>query len=129
MILGPSEQIRLRQFVMSPHDVDSGEPVEIRAFRGSRRASVYREHVVSERAFTRILEAGEQNELALLASLDQYGPHELDKRQARQLAGETTSIRASGELPDLDDDLTAIAEVARWCSHASGNSWLKIEGP
>ena len=46
-----------------------------------------------------------------------------------QLADEATSIRASGELPDLDEDLTAIAEVARWCAHASADSWMKIEGP
>ena len=105
------------------------EAVEIRAFRGSRRTSVYREHVLSERAFAEILAAGERNELALLSSLDQYGHHELDKRKAAQLADEATSIRTSGELLDLDEDLTAIAEVARWCAHASADSWLKIEGP
>ena len=114
---------------MTSEDVHNGESVEIRASRGSRRASVYREHLLSENAFARILAAGERKELALLSSLDQYGPHELDKQEARQLADEATSIRMSGELPDLDDDLTAIAEVARWCAHASKDSWMKIEGP
>ena len=77
------------------------EAVEIRAFRGSRRASVYREYVLSERAFAQILAAGERKELALLSSLDQYGHHELDKRKAAQLADEATRIRTSGELLDL----------------------------
>ena len=54
---------------------------------------------------------------------------ELDKRKARQLADEAGSIRSGGELLDLDAELTAIAEVARWCAHASGRSWLRIEGP
>ncbi len=105
------------------------EAVEIRAFRGSRRASVYRKYVLSERAFAQILAAGERKELALLSSLDQYGHHELDKRKAAQLADEATRIRTSGELLDLDEDLTAIAEVARWCAHAADDSWMKIEGP
>jgi hypothetical protein len=108
---------------------DGREPVEIRAFRGTRRRSVYREHVLCERAFRRILAAGEQNGLPLLATLDLYGRHELDKRRARALAEETTSLRISGELPDLDDDLTMVAEVARWCARASEGSWLRIEGP
>jgi hypothetical protein len=111
---------------VSSETVDDGEPVEIRAFRGTRRSSVYREYVLSEGAFARILDAGERMGLPLLASLHQYGPHELDKRKARQLAGEATSIRASAELPDLDDDLTSIAEVARWCARATDDSWLKI---
>ena len=106
-----------------------GEPVEIRAFRGTRRTSVYRDHVLGERAFRRILAAGERNGLALLSTLDPHGPHELDKQRARALAEEATSLRISGELPDLDDDLTMVAEVARWCARASEGSWLRIEAP
>ena len=106
-----------------------GEWVEIRAFRGPRRASVYREHVLLEKGLARILGAGERAGLPLLSSLDAYGPSELDKSEAQQLADEITTIRAGAELPDLDPDLVAIAEVARWCAHASGESWLKIERP
>ncbi len=106
-----------------------GEWVEIRAFRGTRRASVYREHVLFEKAFARILGVGEREGLPLLSSLHPYGPRELDKSEAQQLADEATKIRAGAELPDLDPDLVAIAEVARWCAHASGESWMKIEGP
>ena len=108
---------------------DTGESVEIRAFRGTRRASVYREHVLPEKAFARILTVGERVGLPLLSSLDQYGSRELDQTEAQQLADELTTIRASAELPDLDPDLVAIAEVARWCGRASGEAWLKIEGP
>jgi hypothetical protein len=106
-----------------------GEWVEIRAFRGPRRASVYREHALPEKAFARILGVGERAGLPLLSSLDPSRPRELDKSEAQQLAHEATSIRAGAELPDLDPDLVAIAEVARWCAHASGESWVRIEGP
>jgi hypothetical protein len=106
-----------------------GDWVEIRAFRGTRRASVYREHMLPQSAFARILSVGEHDGLPLLSALKPYGPRELDKSGAQQLADEATNIRAGAELPDLDPDLVAIAEVARWCAHASGESWLKIEAP
>ncbi len=105
------------------------EAIEIRAFRGSRRRSVYRKHVLSVETFARILATGERMALGLLSSLDVHGRRELDKRQAAQLAVELTSIRTTSELPEFDWDLTAIAEVARWCSHATEGSWLKIDGP
>jgi hypothetical protein len=103
--------------------------VEIRAFRGTRRTSVYRGHVVSESAFGRILAVGSRRDLSLLSSLDRSGRHELDKSVANQLAHEATALRMSGELPELDGDLTVIAELARWCAHASGDSWLTIVRP
>jgi hypothetical protein len=108
--------------------VADGELVEIRAFRGTRRASVYRAHTLAEREFKRIVDAGARNRLSRLASLDPYEPHELDKARARQLAEEASCLRASAELPDLDDDLVAIAEVARWCARSAKGSWLRIEG-
>lgn len=101
-------------------------PVEIRAFRGSRRTSVYRKQLLSGESFARILAAARRLQLALLSSLDRLGSHELGKRQAGTIANEATRIRASGELPDLDDDLIAFAELARWCAHASGDAWMKI---
>ncbi len=107
----------------------TGELVEIRAFRGSRRASVYRGHALGEGAFRRIVDAGARHGLRRLASLDRHGPHELDKATARQLAEEASRLRAGAELPDLDADLVAIAEVARWCARADKASWLRIEGP
>src|SRR5439155_24934777 len=110
-------------------EMEGGEAVEIRAFRGNRRSSVYREHVLSEAVFARILQAAEQEGFSLLASLDQYGPHELGKADARRLAAETTRMRATAALPDLDEHLTAIAEVASWCGRATEDSWLRIEGP
>ena len=107
-----------------------GESVEIRAFRGTRRyVRLPRPRRSASGRFERILAAGERNGLALLATLDRRGPHELDKRRARaRWRPEATSLRISGELPDLDDDLTEIAEVARWCARASEGSWLRIEG-
>jgi len=109
-------------------DAEPRLSVEIRAFRGTRRASVYREHVLPEQVFARMLEVGERRGLALLSSIDQHGPHELDKQTARRLAEEATSLRMSGELPDLDDDLIAVCELARWCARASDDSWMRIAG-
>jgi hypothetical protein len=111
---------------MPLEDPESHEPVEIRAFRGTRRASVYREHVLSEQVFARMLEVGERRGLSLLSSIDQQGPHELDKQTARRLAEEATSLRVSGELPDLDDDLIAVCELARWCARAPDGSWMRV---
>jgi len=103
--------------------------VEVRAFRGTRRTSVYREHLLSDEDFARILEAGAARGLTTLASLDRHGPNELDKENARRLAEEMTRIRRNADVPDLDDDLTAIGELARWCARATGESWMKIEAP
>ena len=108
---------------------DGGQGVGIRAFRGTRKSSVYREHLVSEGAFARILGVGAKRGLSLLSALDRSGPHQLDKQEARDLVAETEIIRSGGELRELDDELVAIAEVARWCSRAPGESWMKIEGP
>jgi hypothetical protein len=103
----------------------SGETVELRAFRGTRRSSVYRAHAVSSAAFARIVAAGAGHALAGVRNL--AADVTLDKQEARQLADELGSIRASLELPDLDADLTALAEIARWCSRASGDAWLRVE--
>ncbi len=80
-------------------------------------------------AFAQILAVGKKNGLSLLSSLDPQGRHQLDKREAQRMADEITRISAGGDLRALDDDLTAIAEIARWCARASDNSWMKIETP
>jgi hypothetical protein len=103
--------------------------VEIRAFRGTRKASTYHEHTLAEASFVRILAAGAEHELEVLPSLDARGSHELDKERSRALARDVEGIRGSAELLDLDDDLTAIAEVARWCGRAPGEAWLRIVRP
>ena len=103
--------------------------VEIRAFRGTRRTSVYRTHLLPQGEFRRIVATAERHGLGLLPTLDPRGRHELGKQEAHALAAETSSLRMSGELADLDHDLTEIAEVARWCARASEDSWLLIEGP
>ena len=90
---------------------------------------MYYGHRVSDENFARIHTAASARGLALLASLDPNDEHELDKESAYRLAEEMTDVRRSGDVPDLDDDLTAIAEVARWCARATEGSWLKIESP
>jgi hypothetical protein len=111
---------------MARGDVESTERVEIRAFRGNRRASVYRSHVIGDRDFDRILGIARRRELTLLPSLGPSRTHELGKREARRLAQEATALRMSGELADLDHELTAIAELARWCARTSGQAWVAV---
>jgi hypothetical protein len=99
------------------------DEIRFRAFRGTKRSSVYREHVVSAATLARIRDVAAREGLPLLASVE---PGDLDKSEARQLAEEATSVRAEATLLELDADLTAIAEVANWCAHARRGSWLSI---
>jgi hypothetical protein len=97
--------------------------VEFRAFRGTRRSSLYQVHSIDAASFARIRAAAGPHQLALLRSLE---PGQLDKQEARQLADELGALRATLELPDLDADLTTLGDVARWCSRASGEAWLTV---
>lgn len=104
------------------------EVVEFRAFRGDRRTSVYRGHAVDRGAYRRLLETATRQRLPLLASLNSRGQRELQKDEARRLAVEVSSLQADAELPELDRDLTLIAELARWCARTRGQAWLRISG-
>jgi hypothetical protein len=104
------------------------EVVEFRAFRGDRRASVYRQHVVDRGAFRRLLETASRRRLPLLASLSTRGRRELQKDEAGRLAVEVSSLQADVELPELDRDLALIAELARWCARTRGQAWLSVSG-
>jgi hypothetical protein len=101
--------------------------VELRAFRGSRRSSVYRAHVTPAPDFALVVDAARRRRLGSLAALGTPGPHRLAKHEARALADDADALRAAVELPELDGDLTAIAAVARWCSRAAGEAWLTVE--
>jgi hypothetical protein len=103
--------------------------VAVRAYRGTKRTAVYEEHLLSSSRFRRIVAVGAAHDLGLLASLARRGHRKLGKESARRLAEETTRLRTSGEVPDLDEDLARIAEVARWCARATGNAWMRIEAP
>jgi hypothetical protein len=96
-----------------------------RAFRGTRKKSVYRDHVVAVGDLARIAEAGRESGLAVTASLASV-PCELDKERAETLAGELSELRLGAELLLLDDDLTALAELARFCSRAHGGAWMTL---
>ncbi|HEY4346915.1 MAG TPA: hypothetical protein VGM80_04945 [Gaiellaceae bacterium] len=100
--------------------------VEIRAFRGSRRSSVYREHVVSGRAFARVVAAGRERGLPILSAVAEQIPRELDPREARQLAREAEALEDDLRTAALAHHLAAISEVARWCARAPGRSWMTI---
>ena len=101
--------------------------LEVRAFRGTRRSSRYRAHVLRADDLDRIREAAAPEGLQLLASLPTAEPHELGKEEARSLAEEITTLRAAASLLELDAELTALAELARWCGRASHGAWLRIQ--
>jgi len=111
---------------MNDQSIQSEAALEIRAFRGTRRSSVYRGHALTTRTFIRIRTAASSRGLSLISSLNPAGHTDLDQADALRLASEATELRLSAALPDLDTDLTAVTEIARWCAHAQRNAWLTI---
>ena len=99
--------------------------IELRAFRGTRRRSVYRAHSLEQARLRRIRAVATLLDLPLLRSIDPETTSTLDRRDARRLAEETSRLRVSGELLDLDEDLAAIATLARWCQHDRAG-WMTI---
>jgi hypothetical protein len=100
--------------------------VEFRAFRGARRSSVYRSHAVEATALKRIVEAAAKEHLGVLEQVEIDQQQELEPATARQLAGELTQLRSLAVLPELDRELTAMAEVANWCARSREKAWLHI---
>jgi len=96
--------------------------VEIRALRGSQRSSVYRECVVSDDLFRRLLTAAATRGFRSLTALEPHGPHKLDKQHAWRFAREVAEVQDSLREPEV----AAIIEVALWCAHATHSSWLTI---
>jgi hypothetical protein len=94
-----------------------------------RESSVSREHAVPEGLFVRALLVASAYELHLLPALDQYGPHELSKEQARTLADEVRLIRSVLNDDVLDPHLAALYDVALWCARSPGDASIVIEGP
>ena len=101
------------------------EHIEARTFRGTRKTSVYRSHPLDVVDLARITDAGRRSGLRVVPSLASI-PCELDKENAGHLAAEVTELRMGAELLDLDDDLTALAELARTCSRARGGAWFAL---
>jgi hypothetical protein len=99
--------------------------IEARAFRGTRKKSVYRGHALAADDLARIVEVGQRSGFALVASLASL-PLELDKEDALRLAAELSELRLGAELLDLDGDLTALAELARFCARTRGGAWLTL---
>lgn len=105
------------------------EPVEVRGYRGSRRASTYDEHVMPEALFGRLVLIAKAYSLHQLSNLDPYGPTELNPEQARRVADESAFIAGVVNDPLLAPHAEAVQRVADYCWKYSGESWLVIEGP
>jgi hypothetical protein len=102
------------------------EGIELRAFRGTRRSSTYRAHAIPEAAARRLAGVAAAGGFAGLAAVARGEEGAIDKRSARRLADEATGLRSSALALELDDDLTALAEVANWCARARGRAWLQV---
>jgi hypothetical protein len=113
----------------SAWEYEEDEPVDVRAHRGSRRASVRREHAVPERLFARIISLADAYELHLLPTLDVYGPFELDQRQAQTLVEELDFLQPVVNDELLAAHLAALHDVALWCVRSGEDAWMHIEGP
>lgn len=98
--------------------------IEIRAFRGSRRSSVYRACVVPAPAAARMRRAADRHGLSGLASVLDPERGELPKETARRAAEDANALRLSGELLDVDEELLEVADLASWCSRARRGAWL-----
>lgn len=105
------------------------ELVEIRAYRGSRRASIYDEHAMPEDLFARLTLIASAYKLHQLSALDPYGPTELNREQARRVSEEAAFVAQTLNDPLLAPHLEAVQRVADYCWKHSGESWLVIEGP
>jgi hypothetical protein len=114
---------------LSTSEYEGDEPVDVRAYRGTRTASVYREHVVPERLFERILLLASAYDLHVLPALDQYGPHELNQQQAATVAEELAFLQPVVNDAALAPHLIALRELSLWCARSGESSWIHIEGP
>lgn len=112
----------------SASEYEEDEPVDVKAFRGTRAASIHREHVVPERLFERILLLASAYELHVLPALDQYGPHELSQQQAETVAEELAFLQPVVNDGALAPHLTALRDLAVWCARSGESSWMHIEG-
>ena len=101
------------------------EQVEARAFRGTRKKSVYRSHPLPADSVARIASAGRGSGLALVASLDSADV-QVQKEDARRLADELSELRLGVQLLDLDEDIVVLAELARFCARSRRGSWLTL---
>jgi hypothetical protein len=117
------------QSLFDPSRYDANEPVEVRAYRGPRRASVFREHLVPEDLFSRALMLARAYELHQLSALDPYGPFELNKEQARRISEEAAWLAALVNDPLLEPHLHGVRKAADFCWQYSGEAGLIIEGP
>ena len=112
-----------------PKHYEDGEVVEVRAYRGSRRASVHRQHAVNEDLFARALFLARAYQLHQFSSLDGYDETELNKLQARRLAEELGFLRTVVNDSLLEPHLAAMLGVADSCWRTTEDAWLVIDGP
>ena len=99
--------------------------VEVRAFRGSRRSSLYRAHLIASAALALLLGAASERGLPRLAALRDH-PARLEQAEARELLREAETLAAAVLDPSLRAELEALAALARWCVHSRGSAWMTI---
>lgn len=110
-----------------PGGDEDGDSIAVRSHRGSRRASVFREHVLSERRFDDLVELARAHGAAHVVAPDPYGD-ELDKGRARRLADELRALRESAPEA-LAPHVAGLVDVFEYCAEAPDDAWAAVVGP
>jgi hypothetical protein len=111
-----------------PGGPEDGEDIEVRAHRGRRRASIYREQLVSERMWDDLAALARANQGEAFLDVDPWDD-ELDPGRADRVAASLEDLRplATGELVAAIDGLVA---VLRFCAESREEpSWVRVLGP
>ena len=114
-----------RARLVDPARYRDEQPVVIEAHRGTRRASVRREHDIPETLFARLVALGRAYELEHVGGLD---PCELDRAQARELAHDLEFLERVCRDPVLLGHITELRGVVDFCWRAEDDAWLTIAG-
>jgi hypothetical protein len=114
--------------LLSPARYANEQTVRVEARRGSRRASVFREHEIPESLTTRLSALGRAYDLKRVPSIVPHGQDELDQQAARELAHELDFLTRVSRDPLLEPHLKALLSVAEFCWQTDDPAWLTILG-
>lgn len=111
----------------TPGGDDDGEPIDFRAHRGARRASVYREYVLRERLFDDLVGLAREHGAELVAALDPYDD-EFDKERAELVAADLKKLElVAGD--ELREHVAGLRAVFDFCWQADETAWVSVTGP
>jgi hypothetical protein len=107
--------------------VRGGDVLRVRAFRGTRRSSLFREQLLAAAAVDSLQQAAARRGLTTIGTLGRDRSERRSKQQAAQLADELGILLRQLDLPELDAQLTQLLALTRWCARARGGAWLTLD--